>query len=236
MKSTKTIEELADSRGVVELQNKLKLPPDFFKKLLDEDDWSFVIKLHALIEAACSDLLLHRLNEPGLRNIVSRLELSNKSFGKLAFIKELELLGDESRRYISSLSEWRNNFVHNIQNCSASLSVLVSKMEGGAVKKFAQDFAPHEMSAQKFARIRLPGSPESLAKAVDNNTLMERAKKDPKVYIWLGAYTVLASMVDIYDYSEYILHDRAMEMTGVYDDDDADHPEEDGEDIPKTIN
>ena len=115
-------------KGIVSLQEKLSLPTDFFKRLLEEDDWSFIIKLHALIEAACTDLLLHHFDEPSLKNIISRLELSDKAFGKLAFIKELELLGDTSRRYISSLSEWRNNFVHNVQNCSASLEKIVAAM------------------------------------------------------------------------------------------------------------
>lgn len=108
-------------KGILELQEKLNLPKDFFKNLLQEDDWSFIIKLHALIEAACGSLLLYHFDEPGLKTIISRLELSNKTTGKIAFLKELELLGDNNRRFVSSLSEWRNNFVHNVQNCNSKL-------------------------------------------------------------------------------------------------------------------
>jgi hypothetical protein len=235
------ISELADGKGVVELQTKLGLSSDFFKRLLQEDDWSFVIKLHALLEAVCSDLLTHRLAEPGLAGIVSRLELSNKTFGKMAFIKELELLDEESRRFISTLSEWRNNFVHNVQNCNASLSAIVDKMDSNELKQFVKCFAPHAMRMHRITK-----TSKSLAKPIDwgisipdQKTLAEQAKKDPKSFIWLAAYDLLASMADKYDYSEYLQYDRALQITGEYDEDDdlpeelrGDPPEETREEFP----
>jgi hypothetical protein len=221
------ISELADAKGVVELQTKLGLSSDFFKRLLKEDDWSFVIKLHALLEAVCSDLLTHRLAEPGLAGIVSRLELSNKTCGKMAFIKELELLDEESRRFISTLSEWRNNFVHNVQNCNASLSAIVDTMNSNELKQFVKCFAPHAMRMQRIAKMSTPlGNPINWGISIpDQKTLAEQAKKDPKSFIWLAAYDLLASMADKYDYNEYLHYDRALQMTGEYDEDD-DLPEE----------
>ena len=44
--------------GIVEFEKKLGVPSGFVKKLLDEDDWSFIIKLHALFEASCAHLLI----------------------------------------------------------------------------------------------------------------------------------------------------------------------------------
>src|SRR5690606_9894708 len=127
--------------------------------------------LHALIEAACTDLLLHHFEEPKLKNIISRLELSNKSFGKLAFIKELELLSDTSRRYISVLSEWRNNFVHNIQNCNASLEKIISAMDNNEIKKFALDFSPYEAKLQKLNKGPFDLFDISTLKQIDTNNL-----------------------------------------------------------------
>ena len=40
-----------------ELELDLGLPKGFCFKLLEEDDWSFVIKLHALLESAVSELI-----------------------------------------------------------------------------------------------------------------------------------------------------------------------------------
>ncbi len=173
------------NKAILELQGKLNLKKDFFKKLLEEDDWSFIIKLHALIEAACTHLLLHRFNEPSLKKIISRLELSNKTFGKIAFIKELYILGDNSRRYISSLSELRNNFVHNVQNCNASLIEIVEKMDKNQFKKFALDFSTLESTESKD---------------IDMNILINNAKKNPKFHIWFGGYTLLNSLLNKYNY------------------------------------
>jgi hypothetical protein len=219
-------EDFSIDKGVHSLQDKLCLPTDFFKRLLEEDDWSFVIKLHALIEAACTDLLLHHLDEPSLKNIISRLELNNKTFGKLAFIKELELLGDTSRRYISALSEWRNNFVHNVQNCNASLDKIIAAMDKTEVKKFALDFSPLEATLQKFTKGSLDLLDKSTHKQIDTNSLIERAKRNPRFHIWVGGYNLLTSLVDMYNYSDYRKYDKAMTLTGIYDEDDENDPEE----------
>ena len=217
-------------KGILSLQDKLCLPIDFFKKLLEEDDWSFIIKLHALIEAACTDLLLHHLDEPNLKNIISRLELSNRTSGKLAFIKELDLLGATSRRYISALSEWRNNFVHNVQNCSASLDKIIIAMDRNEIKKFAVDFSPFEATLQKFANGHLDLLDKSTLKQIETNTLIERAKRTPKFHIWIGGYNLLTSLIDMYDYSEYVRYDKAMSWTGIYDEDEKNDPDDDLDD------
>src|SRR3546814_8687791 len=76
---------------------KIGVRENFFKDLLGEDDWSFVIKLHALFEAAFTHLLLFHFKEPELTDIFARLELSNKATGKIAFLGKLELLGKDNQ-------------------------------------------------------------------------------------------------------------------------------------------
>ena len=43
--------------SIQELEQALGLPKGFCFKLIEEDDWSFVLKLQALLESAISDLL-----------------------------------------------------------------------------------------------------------------------------------------------------------------------------------
>ena len=76
------------------LEQKLGLKPGFLESLDDENenDWSFVIKVHALIEAAISHLLTEDLCRPELADLFSRLDMSNKATGKAAFVKALNLL------------------------------------------------------------------------------------------------------------------------------------------------
>jgi len=33
--------------------------------------------------------------------------------------------------------------------------------------------------------------------------MIERLKTDPKFHIWVGSYSVLASILDMYNYSDY---------------------------------
>lgn len=74
------------------LESELGLPKAFFRGLLDENDWSFVIKLHSLIESAATRLLVVALGKPELEEIISRIELSGKTTGKLAFFQKFKSL------------------------------------------------------------------------------------------------------------------------------------------------
>lgn len=47
--------------AVEELVKELGLPEGFYAELLGEDDWSFIIKLHALMEAAVTGLIVAAL-------------------------------------------------------------------------------------------------------------------------------------------------------------------------------
>ena len=92
---------LSIDKGICMLQEKIGLRSGFFSALYDEDDWSFVIKLHALLEAACTHLLMFHFREPELNDVISRLELSGRTVGKTVFLGKLGLLGKEYRRFLS---------------------------------------------------------------------------------------------------------------------------------------
>ena len=74
------------------LEQDLKIRPGFLYGLLKEDDWSFVIKGHAFVEAAVSHLLVTAIGKNELSRVVSNLELGNLRTGKLAFAEALDLL------------------------------------------------------------------------------------------------------------------------------------------------
>ena len=44
-----------------EIEKSLGLPKNFIRELLNEDDWSFIIKIHVLLEASISFLLLKKI-------------------------------------------------------------------------------------------------------------------------------------------------------------------------------
>jgi len=204
-------------QGIVDLQNKIGLKEDFFKNLLNEDDWSFVIKLHALIEAIVTSLLVFHFNEKKLTQIFSRLELSNKTTGKLAFLKETGLLGDDNIKYINSLSELRNKLVHNIENCNIELINFVERLDKNQLKKFATYMRPSESVVRVIVEM---GHDENLDKDLirqsEIKSLIDFAKKEPKTHIWLGAYSLLVSISNTFYYSDYLQSIKAKEL---FDDD-----------------
>lgn len=124
------------------LEAELAITPGFFDSLDDdnESDWSFVIKLHALVEAAVSHLLTEELRRPGLSDLFSRLDISNKATGKAAFIDALDLLGKPERRFMSSLSELRNKLVHDVRNVDFDLLRHVGGMTEGQRDDFLKRF------------------------------------------------------------------------------------------------
>lgn len=193
--------------GILELEAKIGVRENFFKDLLAEDDWSFVIKLHALFEAACTHLLLFHFKEPELMDIFARLELSNKTTGKIAFLGKIELLGKENRRLVSALSEMRNSLVHDVRNAEFALEVMVAGFDSTALKQFALAFSPYETHIRTFSLNADPGAQlgydDKLQKAASVDEMMKRAKHSPKYHIWIGAYNVLVSIVDMYGYSDY---------------------------------
>lgn len=196
----KTLDSAAEE--LKDLESRIGVSPGFFRRLLDEDDWSFVIKLHALFEAACTHLLLYHFREPNLAHIFSRLELSGKTSGKLEFLGQLELLGKERRRFIASLSELRNSLVHDVRNCEFELKDFVSKLSSDALRSFAVSFSPFESSIRKISST-LPITDKGLLEQSQVGSVRERALENPKLHIWLGACDVLVSILDMYSYSDY---------------------------------
>ena len=124
------------------LEARLGLAPGFFERLDTEDDsdWAFVIKLHALVEAAISHLLTTELKRTELEGLFARLDISNKATGKAAFVEALGLLDKPARRFMSSLSELRNKLVHDVKNVDFDLEAYVADMNAEQQSHFLNNY------------------------------------------------------------------------------------------------
>lgn len=199
-------QDKANFSDLAELETNIGVEQGFFERLLDEDDLSFIIKLHAVFEAVVTDLLTYHFQEESLRDLFARLELSNKTTGKIAFMKAISWMGKDKRRYISSLSELRNSLVHDVRNCSFNLKEMVSKYSEKELKAFTVTFSPFE-TGKRLDDEKPPRYVDISSEKLKQ--LMERAKGDPKFHIWAGAYSLLISLLDGYSFSDFRQWEKA---------------------------
>jgi len=118
------------------LENAIGLPPRFYENLVHaDDDWSFVLKLHALMEVSMTILLTERIggrslpDSPELTKTLSHLDMSRTDVGKVTLAFTLGLINKRDRRLLYFLSELRNTFVHNIKNVSLTLQDYVATFD-----------------------------------------------------------------------------------------------------------
>jgi hypothetical protein len=165
--------------SVFALETELGLPSGFLERLKTEDDWSFIIKVHAVIEAAVSHLLCSALGKDTLADVFSHLDLSDKRRGKMAFAAALDLLEKPDRRFVRSLSELRNALVHDVTNVGFSLSKHVAAMDSNKFSAFVKNFDSFSMGGL----VPLGGKdvpPE------------EVFRREPKTAIWWSAMLTVA--------------------------------------------
>jgi hypothetical protein len=138
--TTKMAEETQDwtqrlSDATDWLEKELTLPKGFIAGLVQEDDWSFVIKAHALVEAALTNQLSASVDER-LTSVFEQLELSDSRKGKIAFSKALGLLDSNQRKFIRFLSELRNELVHDVRRVAFDLNAHLSTLDSNQKAAF----------------------------------------------------------------------------------------------------
>lgn len=92
---------------------------DQFESLLSlvkKDQWTFIVKSHAIIEATIGDLVIALLGNQPLEQFVRKLPLHGEQGSKLALIRNYDCLEKEHITFLKEISELRNKLVHNTSN------------------------------------------------------------------------------------------------------------------------
>lgn len=165
-------------KSIVELEDRLSIPAGFFERLRKEDDWSFVIKAHALLEASLSHWISVKLGHPELLGILTHLDTSDPKRGKVGFLKKLNQLENCDSKFISALSELRNNLVHNVANTAFSFEEYVQRMDKNQKKSFCNSFGLAYLDEDANGR--------------DVVLHHEQILTNPKLAIWHGLRVFLA--------------------------------------------
>ena len=211
------IEKLFKDNQVDNLIKRLGLPDKFLNNLYNEDDWSFIIISHALVESVCTRLLCFHFNEPKIDDIYSSLQLNNMKSGKLGFLSKLELISENNIKLIRFLSEIRNSFVHDVKLCNVSLQELIKSYNKNKLKNFAIAFSPFESTLREIEKIDFPSTKKisntthstNVNVMITESKMVDRAKDNPKLHILNGIYYFLSSTVEMHYYSDYLQWEKA---------------------------
>lgn len=181
----------------VEAQSaRLGLPAGFYSRLLNEDDWSFVIKLNALVEAACSDALAARLNTPELAASLASLDLGHKKHGKVALLRSLGAITREQASVLQMLYQLRNMLAHNISHVAFSFTSHVAGLDKQQLKIFIQR-AGH-----------------GIQEGPSGVSVPEFVTAQPKLAVWITVAETLACLHLEHDLAKVRSFQQALEKLG----------------------
>lgn len=128
--------------AVKRVEKSLGLKRPFLFALSREDDWTLVIKLHALIEAAIEEVLVARCfasaadnegrDDAAIAGLVGRMPFNGR-VSKLSLVKAFRLLDEDHYDFVVTLAEVRNRYAHRPSNFAKSImDLLGSSAEGKA--------------------------------------------------------------------------------------------------------
>jgi hypothetical protein len=176
--------------SVGDFEERLSLPKDFYKTLLNEDDWSFVIKLSALFEAACTHTLVSRLGAKQIEDNLAFLDQANSKYGKIQLLKQLGAIYPEQAKFLDKIAELRNKLAHDISNVNFTFKQYVFSLDENQKKVFI-DWAGLGVADN----VKHEGQTIRRADFVTSN---------PKFSIWLTAAEVVACMYLEFEHAAFI--------------------------------
>ena len=165
---------------VLRFEKRLGLPKGFYERLLREDDWSFVIKLSALFEGACTHVLTTRLHAPKLVDAFAHLDLLNSKVGKVSLLRELDAVSPEQASIIRHVGELRNMLAHNVRNVGFSFTEHVAKLDKNQLDKLTKNFGH--------------GLNETIEIGDQHVAREQFVRENPKMSLWLSAAEVIACL------------------------------------------
>lgn len=121
------------------LEAALQLPGGFLGDLVNETDWAFVVKAHALVEAGLAELLA-RCGEARLRDFFRRLPFAGGKTSKVVVARSLALIDEPTENFLAVLSKLRNELVHDARFLRFRLDEYVSQVDQNAFRTAADAF------------------------------------------------------------------------------------------------
>jgi len=132
------------------LERKIGIKDGFFDRLIEDDDWSFIIKLNAVIETSLSMVLTEMFTKSIKRysptiqknvdftDVFYKMQTGNEKQGKLNFVKACGILDDKSINKVIYLASIRNRLAHDIKNVNFNLLEYYNSLSNDQKKQFIE--------------------------------------------------------------------------------------------------
>lgn len=121
------------------MEGRIGVPEGTFHALRDDDnDWSFLIKLQAIVEAGIVRVVTRKIGAEELMPFVSRLAVDGTT-GKLKLALILGVMDEPQAKYVRQLANIRNRFAHSIENIAGSLGAYVAARPAEWRRDFARN-------------------------------------------------------------------------------------------------
>lgn len=166
---------------IAKFERRLGLPAHFYLRLLDEDDWGFVIKLHSLFEGAATHVLNLRLGAGKLESALAHLDFGDTRCGKTRLLLDLGILATNQHTYLRELSEIRNLLVHEVRNVSFSFETYLGALDSNQFKAFCDRIGYNTRDNIKVKDVTVPR----------NKFIRENAK----LTLWLTGSDILGCLL-----------------------------------------
>ena len=182
---------------ISELEKYLQLPEGFYQQLYKEEDWSFLIKLNALIEAACTHALIACLHAPELIDSFANIDLGNAKYGKVIMLRKLNALTSEQAKILQLLYEMRNSVAHNVAKVSFTFKSHLAGLD----------------KQQRSSFIKRIGHGIADSISVGNKSISrdEFVISNPKISLWMTTAEIIACLYLENEIAEIQLQKLAVE-------------------------
>jgi hypothetical protein len=174
--------------AIKNFEKRVGLPTGFIHSLAQEDDWTFVIKIHALYETALTHILATTFGNVKLQEALAEIAMADK----LKLASACSLFDKEDRGMLHALSNLRNKLVHSVDQVGFSFSSYLS--DQNRKKRFLESFAQIWPDP-----IILPGNRQLKREAF--------VIENPKITVWLWCQRILANVY--LEHERQQLHDYA---------------------------
>lgn len=139
------------SRSAQDASERLGLPRDFLVDVIDEDDWSCVLKLHSLIDASLERVIrekcfaksfsIYARDENLVGKITSSLSFEGRA-GKISLVQAYHLLARDLLAFAKGLNRVRNAYAHDLKHVGRSVRETAQALDpqGNLEKQLFEGF------------------------------------------------------------------------------------------------